>query len=319
MLTLRHSYTKSLGITLACALVVGSAALTNANANATTPPDGPASDSTAQMPTAAMATAPIELVYEFYAAGLQLATIRTTATFTGDSYTISSKGQSSGIADTLVRARFESEVTGTLEAQGPRPHTFRNFSDTRWGVRELKMTLGEDGVFAVSADPELEPGQAAALRSGMATGTIDPLTATLYSALSPMDAACTEKQKVFDGRRVFTLAYSRLGTEVLEPGNAAVFAGETVKCHLKYLPLAGQSREWKLEQARNPTPPISIWMAAFDRTGPVGGVVLPVRMQIATDWGTAFAHLQSVKIGDTPIMQASIDAAQQAVSASSAP
>ena len=248
----------------------------------------------------------ISLVYEFYGAGLHLATLETTAKLTQDSYEISSVGLSSGIADSLLRARFESQAAGSLSGDGPTPISFRNFSDTRFGVRELKMTRATDGTFDVTAEPELEPQQAAALRSGLADGTVDPLTATLYSALRPANSTCTEKVRVFDGRRVFTLAFSRTGTEVLTPQDEQHYAGDAIKCDLRYLPLAGQSREWKLEQARNPTPPIELWMAEFKRPNEEQDVVIPVRMKLESQWGAGLVHLTSVTIGGRTLKQASL-------------
>ncbi len=254
--------------------------------------------------------APINLAYEFYAAGFQLASMQATARFTDDSYSISSSGKSSGLAETIARARFESEATGSLGRAGPRPHRFRNFSDTRFGVRSLEMIRDGNGTFDVTAEPELEPQQAAALRSGLADGTLDPLTAILYSSLRPAAAVCTEKLRVFDGRRVFNLDFKRKGAEVLTPGTEGVFAGDTVKCELNYVPLAGQSREWKLEQARNPTPPVELWMAPFRRDGTNADVMIPVRMQLESEWGTAVIHLVSVEAGGHALMQASLTPAQ---------
>ncbi len=253
---------------------------------------------------------PITLVYEFYAAGFHLATVETNATLTNEAYEISTKGQSSGIADSLIRARFESSAVGALSSEGPTPKSFRNFSDTRFGVRELEMTRASDGTFEVTAEPELEPHQAAALRSGLADGTVDPLTASLYSALRPASTTCTEKVRVFDGRRVFALAYTRKGTEVLSPVDESFFAGDTIKCNLRYLPLAGQTREWKLEQAKNPTPPIELWMAEFKQPNRNSDVMIPVRMKLQSEWGTALVHLTSVTMGGEVLNQASLQQAQ---------
>jgi len=250
---------------------------------------------------------PITLKYEFYAAGLHLATLETNATLTEEAYEISTVGQSSGIADSIVRARFESSAKGVLSGTGPTPQSFRNFSDTRFGVRNLEMTREADGTFDVTAEPELEPTQAAALRSGLADGTVDPLTATLYSVLRPADTACMEKVKVFDGRRVFALAFSRLGNETLKASEISTFEGDVIKCTLKYLPLAGQSREWKLEQARNPTPPVELWMAEFARPDSDSDVVIPVRMRLQSEWGTALAHLTSVTMGGKAMVQARLE------------
>ncbi len=248
---------------------------------------------------------PITMVYEFYGAGFHLATLEAKATLTEDTYEISTSGQSSGVADSILRAKFESHAVGSLSGNGPTPISFRNFSDTRFGIRELEMTREADGTFDVTAEPELEPNQAAALRSGLADGTVDPLTASLYSALRPANTTCTEKVKVFDGRRVFNLAFSRKGSELLNPEDDTYYSGNALKCNLRYVPLAGQTREWKLEQARNPSPPVELWMAEFERPNKAGDVIIPVRMKVVSQWGTAMAHLTSVTMGNKPMIQAS--------------
>lgn len=245
----------------------------------------------------AAATAPIRLVYDFYAAGLHLATLETTATLTGERYEIETRARSTGLADSFVRATLESRATGDIGPRGPVTDRFSTFSDSRFGVRELEMQRRDDGTFDVTADPELEPQQAAALRSGLANGTLDPLTASIYSALRPDGTACTEDVRVFDGRRVFRLDFARAGTDTLTPGSQAVFAGDAVRCQLRYVPVAGQSRDWELQQARDPSPPAALWLAPFEMEGTPAILMLPVRMQFEGTWGTALAHLKSAEIG----------------------
>ncbi|GAB5502570.1 DUF3108 domain-containing protein [Pyruvatibacter sp.] len=303
---------RDVGSTATCTRIVATAAITSLLAvaplaAATQPGAEPEVQSELPAtPETSSTIEPITLVYEFYAAGFHLATVETNATLTNEAYEISTKGQSSGIADSLLRARFESSAVGALSSEGPTPKSFRNFSDTRFGVRELEMTRATDGTFDVTAEPELEPHQAAALRSGLADGTVDPLTASLYTALRPANTTCTEKVRVFDGRRVFALAYTRKGTEVLSPVDESFFTGDTIKCNLRYLPLAGQTREWKLEQAKNPTPPIELWIAEFNQPNRDADVMIPVRMKLQSEWGTALVHLTSVTIGGEVLNQASL-------------
>ncbi len=252
--------------------------------------------------SAAAGGQPIRLVYSFYGAGFHLATLETNARLAPGSYEISTKAESSGLADTLIRARLESSATGTLSDRGPVPARFQTYSDSRFGERELSMQRRDDGTFDVAAEPELEPQQSAALRSGLADGTLDPLTASIYSVLRPRDTACTEDVRVFDGRRVFKLAFDRQGTEDLAASTQAAFNGQAVKCHLEYVPLAGQSREWKLEQARDPSPPIVLWLAPFEAPGNQGPMLLPVRVELDSPWGMALAHLEMAEIGGKPVL-----------------
>lgn len=280
-----------LGVALAAAVLCGTAPLPPAASDAPVAPGAQAA-----------AEAPIRLVYDFYAAGLHLASLETTAKLSGTRYEIQTRAESTGFADTLVRARLESRASGALGARGPVPDRFRTFSDTRFGVRKLEMERRADGTFDVTAEPALEPQQAAALRSGLADGTLDPLTASIYSVLRPGSDACTQDVRVFDGRRVFKLAFSRDGSDTLTPGAQAVFAGDAMKCLMRYVPLAGQSREWELEEARNPSPPAALWLAPFEAEGAPAPLMLPVRMQFEGTWGAALVHLRTAEIGGNTVV-----------------
>ena len=248
----------------------------------------------------------IRLTYEFYGAGLLLGTLETTAVISETDYDITTRAATTGLADSIADAELESNAVGRLTEDGPAPERFRTASDSRFGARALEMVRNGEGTFDVSAEPALEPQQAAALRSGLAIGTVDPLTASLYSSLRPADRACSERVKVFDGRRVFALDFKRTGAEALSASNQAVYEGETITCDLKYVPLAGQSREWKLQEARDPSPPIKLWMAPFKGAGDKQDILLPVRLQLRTPFGSALVHLTKADISGEPMMQASM-------------
>ena len=77
-----------------------------------------------------------------------------------------------------------------------------------------------------------------------------------------------------------------------------------VEVDLAYpVPVAGQDREWELEEARNPSPPAVLWLARFP--APVAGsdLLLPVRMEVEGTWGAALAHLTVAEIGGQPLIQ----------------
>jgi hypothetical protein len=248
----------------------------------------------------------IELSYEFFGAGFLLGTLETTAIISDIAYDISTRAATAGLADGIANAELQSNAVGRLTANGPLPTSFRTASESNWGSRALQMIRTEEGSFNVAAEPELEPQQAAALRSGLATGTVDPLTASLYSSLRPAAQACSQRVKVFDGRRVFALDFKRTGAETLPVSNQAAFAGETITCNLRYVPLAGQSREWKLQEAKDPSPPIKLWMASFKTADLRQEFLIPVRLQLRTPFGSALVHLQQARISGQPMMQAGL-------------
>lgn len=252
--------------------------------------------------------ATLDLVHEIHAAGLHVGTVQTRIRMAAGGYAMETRAETSGLADSLVQARLVSRVRGRMDAQGLRPEHFETLSDTRFGTRELAMRRNPDGRFhLIHATPALDPRQQAALASPGAVGALDPLTAAIHTSLAAADGACAKSLPVFDGRRTFRLEFSPAGEDSLAAGAQARFTGDAIKCHVRYVPLAGQSRAWRLAQLENPSPPASLWLAPVETrlTGPMPqahaaagepALLLPVRMEIAGAWGRAVIHLTQARL-----------------------
>jgi hypothetical protein len=132
----------------------------------------------------------------------------------------------------------------------------------------------------------------------MATNAVDILTGTLLMMQNAKNTQkCEGSFPVFDGKRRFNITLHDAGTDVIQKSKYSTFAGEALRCTLKMEPVAGfnkkdMNRGWMAVQnhteARKTDP--TIWFAREDEKGPI----VPVRMEIASEYGTVVAHLSGV-------------------------
>lgn len=241
----------------------------------------------------------LDLTFEFYGGGIHAASLNTRAAVAPARYEIASRIQTEGVVDTLFHGIMQSSARGRLTDDGPRLESYAQYYNGRFGERAVQMSREPSGMYQVAAVPRdglLANGQ---LPSSV-KGAVDPLTASIYGALNEVGEPCAQSIPMFDGRRVFRLDFSYDATEELNPQSPGVFAGEAFKCKVKYRPVAGQSRKWKIEEAKNPTPPVTVWLARFGGVvGDDGGTrqfVLPVRMLFETRYINAVVHLTRAEI-----------------------
>lgn len=240
----------------------------------------------------------VDLTFEIYGGGLHVVSFGTQAILTRDSYEIAAQFETEGIADTLFNGYGSSAARGLLTPGGPRLLTYSQEYDGRFGERSIAMTRDTDGRYSVTAVPE-DGIHKDGFSPATVDGTVDPLTASIFTAINSGAAPCDQTIPVFDGRRIFHLEFSALGAAELAPEGAGTYEGPAWKCSVTYKPIAGYTRKWLLEQARNPLKPFTVWMARFDETmGPNGDqpLVLPVRMLFETSVVNATAHLTGAMV-----------------------
>lgn len=129
----------------------------------------------------------------------------------------------------------------------------------------------------------------------MATGAVDMLSAALLILQNARHAeSCAGTFPVFDGKRRFDITLQDKGTETLPKSDYSKFSGEAMKCSVLVKPVAGftdkdQKRGWLAVQNHTKERKMLplIWLARIDGDGPV----VPVRMQIRSQYGAVVAHL----------------------------
>jgi len=247
----------------------------------------------------------VDLTFEIYGGGLHIVSFGTQATLTPERYEIAAQFQTQGVADTLFNGRGSSTASGLLTPSGPRLLNYSQEYDGRFGERSIAMVLDESGRYNVAAKPE-DGIHKQGFSASIVRGKVDPLTASIFTAINSTAAPCSQTIPVFDGRRIFNLKFKELDQTQLQPIGAGTYTGPAWKCTVLYDPVAGFTREFLVERAKNPLPPFTIWLARFEETmGPSGTqpLVLPVRMLFETSIVNATAHLTKAEVDGEKLIE----------------
>ena len=128
----------------------------------------------------------------------------------------------------------------------------------------------------------------------LAQNSVDLLSAMLnVMNTSVQSNECSGSFNVFDGKRRFKLWFKPLGRETLSKSKYSAYAGPALKCEVEIFPDGGRWHEkprgWLSiqEQGRDKGALPLIWLAKVGESEHV----IPVKMQVKTDYGVLFMHL----------------------------
>jgi hypothetical protein len=136
------------------------------------------------------------------------------------------------------------------------------------------------------------------ISTALAGNAVDMLTGALLMMQSAKNTQkCEGTFPVFDGKRRFNITLHDGGTDMLAKSKVSKFKGEALRCTLKVEPVAGfkekdKTRGWMAVQAhseqhsKEPT----LWFGRLGAEGPM----VPVRMEISSQYGAVVAHLTGV-------------------------
>ena len=258
----------------------------------------PANRAAAEGPALASATRnalgqKIELSYTVTGIGLPILSADFAIDLARDSYQATSVIKTEGIAGLMMQSRWDTRAEGRVNAQGLQPSRFRADVTTARGRGAVSVAWeGED--YRVTAVPENRPDRVAAVRQNLSGGLPDPLTAMISTALSSVNAPCQGTQRVFDGRRIFDLAFSFERPVILKGG--PFYNGYAYRCSVRHRPIAGQPPEEIERERRTPSPSHSLWLAPVRLGSSRASVLIPVRIDLASDWGTTSVFLSKSAI-----------------------
>ncbi len=241
----------------------------------------------------------LELGYDVYASGFKALHADFNVKLDPKAYDIAIEARTQGMIGGIFPWQGSYRTAGHTENTllVPTQHTARSTWRKKEKVTEisyapngdvLKMTTREDGKTVTDRDISKE----------LSEDSVDLLTGTLLmiqSAKIPADT-CAGSIPVFDGKRRYNLVLQGDSMEEIRKSDYSVYSGKALKCTLKVEPVAGfkpkdQQRGWMAIQnhtlARKKPP--TLWFAAVEPGGPV----VPVRMEISSEYGAAVAHLTS--------------------------
>jgi len=240
------------------------------------------------------------LTYDVYAGGFKALAATLDMDLDPKAYDMSLKAKTQGTIGSLFpwEATYATSGRATDGAPTPTMHTSRSSWKKDEKVTEmqfspkgdvLKTTTHENNQTKIKKD--FDPS--------LTTDAVDVLTGALQMfQRTGQTSKCEGSFPVFDGKRRFNITLSDDGTETLTKNKYSAYRGDTLRCTLKVEPVAGfkkddTKRGWMAVQnhteARKKPP--TLWMAQLEEKGPM----VPVRMEIASSYGTVVAHLTGMQ------------------------
>ena len=236
--------------------------------------------------------------YELYAAGLDAVTAGISLNEDARTYNVDLNAQTRGLLAKFVpwQGSFHSEgVRG--RAGEPLPLLHVSTAKDRKNTQVQTYRYGGDGSFrGYSATVNGRDSTPKDIDPALTAHTTDALSA----ALAAMDAVagdrpCSGQSEIFDGERRYRLVFHDMGPAMLPVTDYSVYSGPAEKCSAEVVPLAGRwhakPRGWMSiqEQGRKQGSLPLIWMAKMAPGAPA----VPVRVQVATDYGTLVMQVTS--------------------------
>ncbi|VAW10341.1 hypothetical protein MNBD_ALPHA09-2189 [hydrothermal vent metagenome] len=240
----------------------------------------------------------IELDYNVLGLGFSVLSAKFDITLNRRKYKATSVIKTEGIAGLIMRSRWDSVSEGRITRAGLRPTRFRTDVSTSRGRGAVNVKF-EKNSYLISAVPKIQSDRRAGLNAKLTPNLPDPLSALVTTAIFNSKNPCTGKARVFDGRRIFDLAF-QFDKQVTITGNRT-YSGPAYACLVKHTPVAGQpAAELKAEQ-QSPSPFHRVWLAPVKLGAKGLKALIPVRIDLQTGWTTTTIALTRSSIGGRPI------------------
>lgn len=238
----------------------------------------------------------LSLKYDVYAGGFKALNASLVMDLDQKAYDMALEAQTQGFIGSLFPWKGSYSTSGHAEKGALVPSIFTQRSTWKDSVKVTEMNYGPDGkVLKTTTQEGNKTTTERDIDDVLADHTLDLLTSTLAMLQSAKNTQkCTGKFPVFDGKRRFNISLTDDGTEVLPPSKYSRFEGKAMRCTLTVEPVAGfkkkdKNRGWMAVQnhteERHKLP--TLWLAHMKNSTQI----IPVRMEIASAYGTVVAHL----------------------------
>jgi Protein of unknown function (DUF3108) len=174
--------------------------------------------------------------YSISFAGIPVARSSFRTTVEGDTLTLNGSLSSAGLATMFASTKATSTIVARVTKAGLQTQSYA--LQVRMGERnrETKMRFKGGNVASVSMTPKRKPNpNAVPVEATHKESVIDPFLASVIKASSPGDV-CNRTLRVFDGTTRSDLVLRPDGVEQVKVKG---FAGEGVRCSVRYVPVSG--------------------------------------------------------------------------------
>lgn len=234
--------------------------------------------------------------YNVYAGGMHALKADLNLSLGTENYAVGLQAETDGVIGSLFPWRGTYGTKGATHDGKLEPLAFE--SKSIWKQKVKASALEYDGKGGFVESRTIKNGTSTvdpAVNESLTADTADMLTAAvkLFQASSTA-GKCEGKSAVFDGKRRFNIVFKPDGKEIIAPSKYSSFSGEALRCIVEVEPVAGfkpkdMKRGWMVvqEHTRERHKMPTLWLASPAEGAPA----VPVRMEIASAYGSVVAHL----------------------------
>ncbi|MBI1216460.1 MAG: DUF3108 domain-containing protein [Alphaproteobacteria bacterium] len=242
----------------------------------------------------------LDLKYDVYAGGFHALNAQLEMDLDKKAYDMSLDATTEGFIGKIFPWKASMETSGHAEKGKLMPTVSTSRSSWRDKVNTTELSYDRHGNLLKATTHEgAKTTVDRDIDKKMSADAVDILTGALLMLQNTKNTdKCKGSFPVFDGHRRFNITLKDNGTETLDKSRYSSFSGKALRCTLTVQPVAGfkpkdQKRGWLAVQnhtaKRHKLP--TIWLAQIDEKSPV----VPVRMEISSEYGSVVAHLSQSK------------------------
>jgi Protein of unknown function (DUF3108) len=236
-----------------------------------------------------------QLSYAIYSGGFQIFTLDASATLGPNGYSAEMLGRTNGLFEWVLRFVLGARSEGGVKASGLVPVRYQTDSEWRWNKRTMTIDWDDARMPTARRVPLADPysEDRTPVTPVMMVGTTDLLTALLDRVLAkPGRDPCQGTTPIYDGRRRYDLRFTPQGREKLEPSRYSIFAGESMKCRIDLIRIAGYkivTDEGDMSAEDDTT---MVWLGRMQANEPL----VPVRIEAANRIGRIIGHVTRARL-----------------------
>jgi hypothetical protein len=230
--------------------------------------------------------------YNTYAAGMPVAQVETSLTFSPQTYRVNVGYRTTGMVGLFFRGHQSDLASGSWRGLAAKPSRFVGEGSWR-GANRLANIEYEDGRPMIRQLVPPNDGEREPVPDALKINTIDALSA-LAELIRVVDLTgrCETVARVYDGRRAVEIEAHTAGEETLDPTSRSSFSGNALRCDFSGRMQAGFLFGDDRQRDSKPMHG-SAWLAPV-----AAGLRLPVRLAFETRWfGDATMYLTEVAPG----------------------
>jgi hypothetical protein len=240
---------------------------------------------------AAQESRAFQAAYDVFTGGLQVVELGIDLSLAASRYDVLTRLKTRGVYGTMFPWEQVSRASGQVDADRVAPLRFELRGTFRGTPRSVDIEYRDGQVSAFRIEPpaaddnDREPIERSAL-----AGALDPLSG-IIGMLMQVDrgGACSGRYDGFDGRRRFSMEFVDRGIERVDAGRQAAYSGDARGCEFVYRQTGGFMRRSNWGQDRQRMPQTGrAWLA----TAIAGAPIVPVRIEVDSNWGRTIAHLR---------------------------